>query len=126
MGETCWWLGFGLYAVSVGQWYMLCGWALNTAVLIQVTFMTEGRMSCNRTGDKLAVWEEYKRCTACWLPLSHGVAALGGLRPTGKYWTKLDNKGCGSRVILDKQIEDYMVTGSIGIDISIQDNAPEV
>merc|ERR1711966_80706 len=90
VGETCWWLGFGLYTVSVGQWYMLCGWALNTGVLIQVTFMTEDRMSGNRTGDKLEVWEEYKRCTACWLP----------------WW-------CGSKATLDKQVEDFMGTGSI-------------
>lgn len=90
LGETLWWLGFGFFAVSVGQWYMLGGWAFNTAVLIQVTFMTEGRMNTNRSGDKLALWQEYQRCTPCWLP----------------WW-------CGSKAKLDEQINNFVTTGSM-------------
>merc|ERR1711865_2495 len=90
LGETLWWLGYGFFAVSVGQWYMLCGWVFNTAVLIQVTFMTEGRMSGNRTGDKLAVWKAYQQCTSCWIP----------------FW-------CGSKTTLDEHIASFVASGAI-------------
>eukprot|EP00656_Telonema_subtile_P051138 TRINITY_DN6816_c0_g1_i2.p1 TRINITY_DN6816_c0_g1~~TRINITY_DN6816_c0_g1_i2.p1 ORF type:complete len:200 (+),score=55.00 TRINITY_DN6816_c0_g1_i2:732-1331(+) len=76
VGETLWWLGYGLFAVSVGQYWMLCGWVLNTAVLIQVTVMTEQRMGSNRTGDRLELWNEYKRVTGCWVPWACGGAGL--------------------------------------------------
>ena len=72
VGETLWWLAYGLFAVAVGQWYMLGGWVLNTAVLLQVTMMTENRMDNNRTGDRLRLWQEYKRTTPCWLPILCG------------------------------------------------------
>lgn len=67
LGETLWWLGYGLFAVAVGEWYMLGGWVLNTAVLIQVTCMTESRMSSNRSGDRLVLWQLYKQTTPCWI-----------------------------------------------------------
>merc|ERR1712216_217660 len=67
LGETIWWFGFGLFAVSVGQWYMLGGWLLNTAVLIQVTFMTEERMKTNRTGERLRAFLAYQKTTSCWI-----------------------------------------------------------
>ena len=47
LGDTTWWLGFGLFAVRLGQWYMLAGWVINTVTLITVTFMRESRMIKN-------------------------------------------------------------------------------
>ena len=88
VGETLWWLGFGFFAVATGQWYMLGGWVLNTAVLLQVTVMTENRMDNNRTGDRLALWEEYKRTTPCWLPI-------------------LCCQWFGDKTLLDQQIEKF-------------------
>jgi hypothetical protein len=42
-----WWFGYGLYAVRLGEWYVLGGWLFNTIVLVTVTFMTEDRMLSN-------------------------------------------------------------------------------
>jgi len=67
-GETTWWLGYGLFAVRLGQWYMLGGWVLNTAVLLQVTCMTEERMRTNRQGERLRLFQEYRATTSCWIP----------------------------------------------------------
>merc|ERR1712086_149228 len=67
-GETLWWLGYSLFGVSVGQAWVLCGWLLNTAVLIQVTMMTEERMKTNRTGVRLEAFISYQKRTACWIP----------------------------------------------------------
>lgn len=96
VGETMWWLGYGFFAVAVGQWYMLGGWVLNTAVLLQVTWMTESRMSGNRSGDRLVLWELYKETTPCWLP---GVCGL-----------------VGEKVELDRKIAEYESTGKLNAD----------
>ena len=68
-GETLWWFGYGLYAVRLGQWYMLGGWLFNTIVLITVTCMTEDRMLSNWDKDRVALYREYKRATSSWIPL---------------------------------------------------------
>jgi len=75
-GETVWWFGYGLFACSVGQWYMLGGWALNTAVLFQVTCMTERRMLENRTGERLKAFELYRATTSCWIPWFPSVSQV--------------------------------------------------
>lgn len=75
-GETLWWFGYGLFACSVGQWYMLGGWLLNTAVLLQVTCMTEGRMLENRTGERLKAFEHYRATTSCWIPWFPSVSQV--------------------------------------------------
>jgi len=67
-GETTWWFGYGLLACSVGQWYMLCGWVLNTGVLLYVTVMTEQRMLGNRHGERLEAYVRYRAVTSCWIP----------------------------------------------------------
>jgi len=68
-GETLWWFGFGLFAVGLGEWYMLGGWLFNTFVLITVTFMTEDRMVTKWDDARVVLYKEYKRTTSAWLPL---------------------------------------------------------
>jgi len=68
VGETTWWLGFGVFAVAVGEWYMLGGWVLNTGVLLHVTALTEERMRANRSGERLEAFRAYQEATPCWVP----------------------------------------------------------
>jgi steroid 5-alpha reductase family enzyme len=68
LGETLWWLGFGLFAVRLGQWWMLCGWVINTATLITVTFMTENRMLKNWDGERAELYRKYRNETSAWFP----------------------------------------------------------
>lgn len=67
VGETLWWFGYGLFGVAVGHPWVLAGWALNTAVLVQVTHMTEARMRNNRTGERLDAFVAYCEECPCWV-----------------------------------------------------------
>lgn len=49
VGETLWWLGYGLFGVATGRPWVLMGWVINTATLLQAhrhLFCIEIEASC--------------------------------------------------------------------------------
>jgi steroid 5-alpha reductase family enzyme len=66
-GEALFWWCLGLMGAHLGAWWSLVGAAVNTAVLVQVTVMTERRML--EQPERVAAFREYQRRTSVWLPL---------------------------------------------------------
>ena len=67
-GEQLWWWSFGIFAVNVGQWYMLWGALFNSLVLASVTVMTETRMLKNWPPERVKLYRAYMRRTGPCVP----------------------------------------------------------
>jgi len=67
LGETIFWASLGLFGCASGHWWVLCGVAFNTLVLISVTFMTEQRMLARP--ERREDYMRYMRTTSAWIPL---------------------------------------------------------
>lgn len=66
VGETIWWWSFALFAVNLGQTWMIWGAVINTLCLMIVTFMVEDRMV--RVKERADAYRQYQKTTAIWLP----------------------------------------------------------
>eukprot|EP00937_MAST-01D_sp_MAST-1D-sp2_P000366 g366.t1 len=67
-GEQLWWWSFGLFAVLLGQWYMLGGALFNSIVLASVTVMTERRMLDGWEPARAEQYRGYMRRTSPCIP----------------------------------------------------------
>jgi len=65
-GEQLFWWGLGLFATGLGHPEVLCGALFNSLCMVEVTRMTEARMT--RRAERRALYEEYQRRTNMWLP----------------------------------------------------------
>lgn len=67
-GEQLWWWSYGLYAVNVGEWYMLAGTFFNSIILAVVTMMTEERMLKNWNKERAKRYREYQKVVSPCIP----------------------------------------------------------
>jgi len=67
-GEQLWWWSYGLYAVNVGEWYMLAGTLFNSIILAVVTTMTEERMLKNWSEERALRYREYQKVVSPCIP----------------------------------------------------------
>ncbi|KAJ9527364.1 hypothetical protein QJQ45_025638 [Haematococcus lacustris] len=65
-GEQLYWWGMSLFAVGLGQPWMMMGTLFNSLCMIPVTQMTEARML--QRPERAQLFKEYQASTSCWLP----------------------------------------------------------
>eukprot|EP00966_Prymnesium_polylepis_P218105 5047994-Prymnesium_polylepis.2 len=67
--EQLFWWSISLFAANVGHPEAMAGTALNSFVLLTVTFMTEAKMLREWAPSRAHLYREYQRTTSMWLPL---------------------------------------------------------
>lgn len=67
-GEQLWWWSYALYAVNLGEWYMLAGTVFNSIILATVTVMTEARMLKGWTHERAEEYRRYQRVVSPCIP----------------------------------------------------------
>jgi len=65
-GEQLFWWALSLFAVRLGQPWMVLGTLFNSLCMIPVTMMTEGRMLARP--ERAELFKEYQRTTSVWVP----------------------------------------------------------
>ncbi|KAF5836113.1 hypothetical protein DUNSADRAFT_6366 [Dunaliella salina] len=65
-GEQLFWWALSLFAVRLGQPWMVVGTLFNSLCMIPVTMMTEGRMLARP--ERAELFKEYQRTTSVWVP----------------------------------------------------------
>lgn len=77
-GEQLWWWSYSLFAVRLGQPWMVLGTAFNSLILATVTLMTEERMLRGWDARRAALYREYMRSTSVLIPWFKRAAASKG------------------------------------------------